>query len=206
MSTTDLSTALERGRKYVDDKVQPGSFGRLQDNYKGEFDGLLGHQEDLMKGYDSKSMEAARAQAMASQSGGQSAFGSKLGAGGGAAFQPFAQTANQQYASGLTVDNVAAKDRGIKGYGDTLARTQAQELAISGKNREAQESEQGLRAALPFEIAQGINAGRSTALAGLDAKYAVDIAQKYKDILAKYDTMWGGIEADRARLPAPGSK
>lgn len=197
----DLDATLNRAKQYVDEKVQPGSFGRVQDNYKGEFDGLLTHQQDMMKGYDSNAMQAARSQAQASFAGGANAFGRKMGAGGAGAFQPFAQTAKQQYASGITVDNAAAKDRGIKGYGDTLARTQAQELAIGAKNREAQESEQGLRAALPFEIAQGINSTRTSMLANLDAKYAVDIAQRYKDILSKYDKMWQDIDAAKAETP-----
>ncbi len=186
---------MDKAQKYVDDRVQPGSFGRLTDTYKPQVDNLLATQQASTAGYNAPQMAAAAQANQQALGGGAAAFGSKLGSGGAQLMAPAASNAAMMYNTGITADNAGAKARATTAYSNNLQHSGAQELAMAQANQQAQQGEQGLRASLPFDILNGINTTRMTGIADQSANDAIAAAAKYKGALADLEKAWPNIES-----------
>lgn len=168
MATSNFDTDIARARTWVDGKVKDGSLGRLNNTYKPQLDELAGHQNELSRGHDSSTMQPSLQQNQAALKGATAAFAGKMG-GGGQAMAPQALQAQQLYNTGLTADNYGLKQRGLQAYGNTLQQNQARDLGVQQYNLDALARERALRAALPFDVTNGIQSVRTAARGGRNA-------------------------------------
>jgi hypothetical protein len=163
-----FETDIAKARGWVEQRVKDGSLGRLKNTYKPDLDSLTDHQNELSKGYDSTTMQPSLQQNQAALQGGTAAFAGKM-AGGSGAMAPQLLQSQQLYNTGLTADNYGAKQRGLAGYGSMLQNNQARDLQGQQYNLDQLGREHALRAALPFDLTNSIQALRTAKRGGQNA-------------------------------------